>query len=375
MIYILLGLTAVMLTMMIIVIILLLNPRKNEGIIRDEFSAQRRDNLNQLQQNREELAGSIARFSASIDAKMETQSRLISSRLYEIEQRNEKSIEQIRKTVDENLDKTLSEHIGQSFKAVSDRLEQVNRGIGEMHSIAESVGDLKKVLSNVKNRGVWGELQLDRLLSQMLSTEQYEKNFAAKPGSGSSVEFAVKIPSGDNILYLPIDSKFPIESYTRLLDAYDNNPDMAEKYAKELEDAIKKSAKDISEKYINPPLTTDYALMFLPIEGLYCEAVRRDGMIEQLQQKYRVIISGPTTLTALLSSLQAAFRSAALEKKAAEVSVALSDIKSEFEKFESTLSDAQKNLQRTSSDLDKLIGARTRSIIKKLDSFERTESE
>ena len=373
--YILTGLFTVVLILLITVIILLLRPRKSDGLIRDEFSAQHRDNLNQLQQNREELAGSIARFSASIDAKMETQSRLISSRLFEIEQRNEKSIEQIRKTVDDKLDKTLSEHIGQSFKTVSDRLEQVNRGIGEMHSIAESVGDLKKVLSNVKNRGVWGELQLDRLLSQMLSAEQYEKNFAAKPGSGSSVEFAVKIPSGEDIIYLPIDSKFPIESYTRLLDAYDNNPELAEKYAKELEDAVKKSAKDISEKYINPPLTTDYALMFLPIEGLYCEVVRRDGIIEQLQQKYRVIISGPTTLTALLNSLQATFRSAALEKKAAEVSAAISDIKTEFEKFETTLSDAQKNLQKTSDDLDRLVGARTRSIIKKLDGFGRTESE
>ena len=371
MLYICITLAVLVLLLIFTLIFLLLRTDNKNLIAREEFLGQHRENLNEMRLGREELSASLSRFAAGLDAKLESQNRRIDMRLSDIEARNEKSIEEIRKTVDDNLNKTLGEHIGQSFKAVNDRLEQVNRGIGEMHGIAESIGDLKKVLSNVKNRGVWGELQLDRLLSQMLSAEQYEKNFSAKPGSGQSVEFAVKIPSGDDIIYLPIDSKFPVESYTRLQEAYDNNRDDAEKYAKELEDAVKKSAKEISEKYINPPLTTDYAVMFLPVEGLYCEVVKRDGLLEYIQQKYRIIISGPTTLTALLNSLQVAFRSAKLEKKAAEVYAVLAEIKTEFEKFESTLSDAQRHLNQTSGDLERLVGTRTRSIIKKLDGLHR----
>ena len=325
-----LGITVIVLAVLLIVFL----PKKQDDSLLRELGIQRRESAEQLQKNREELAGSIARLSQELEFRFQNQNRRIDAKLAEIETKNEKAINGVQKSVDENLHKSLEAHIGQSFKTVSDRLEQVYKGLGEMQTLANGVGDLKKVLSNVKNRGVWGELQLERLLSQMLSGEQYIKNAATKPGSGQIVEFAIKLPSasGETTL-LPIDSKFPIESYNRLIDACDSSPEQAESFAKELEDAVKKSAKDISEKYINPPFTTDYAIMFLPLEGLYCEVARRNGLIELLQQKYKIIISGPTTLTALLSSLQMGFRTVALEKRTTEVWATLSAVKSEFEKF------------------------------------------
>ena len=360
----------------IILLILLLIKKPQAG--RDDallsyLAQQNRDNLDQLQKNREELAGNISRLSQTLDAKLEMQNRKIDLRLSEIEEKNGKAIGKIQEAVDENLHKSLEEHIGQSFKTVSDRLEQVYKGLGEMQNLAVGVGDLKKVLSNVKNRGVWGELQLERLLSQMLSYEQYVKNAVTKPGSGQVVEFAVKLPSGnDKTVLLPIDSKFPVESYNRLLDATESSPEQAEIYGKELEDMIKKSAKEISEKYINPPLTTDYAIMFLPVEGLYCEVVRRDGLIELLQQKYKIIISGPTTLTALLNSLQIGFKAVALEKRTAQVWSTLVAAKSEFEKFSEVLTLTRKRLAQADEELEKLVGVRTRAIISRLDKLEQT---
>ncbi|MDP4118344.1 MAG: DNA recombination protein RmuC [Bacillota bacterium] len=363
-------------TVFLFIIVILLATRKPSGnseLIREEFATERRDNLEQFRQNREELAGSVSRLSASIEARLENQNRRLDLRLAEIEERNEKTLGQIRETVDEKLHKTLDERLGQSFKTVSDRLEQVSKGLGEMQNLAVGVGDLKKVLTNVKSRGVLGELQLERLLEQMLAPEQYEKNVATKPGSGQSVEFAVKLPVNGKIILLPIDSKFPVESYSRLLSAYENSTETVDTYAKELEDTLKKSAKDISEKYINPPLTTDYAIMFLPTEGLYCEAVRRDGLIETLQMKYHVMISGPTTLTAMLSSLQMGFRTVAIEKRASEVWITLSSVKKEFEKFADILSNTQRHISMVSDDVDKLIGVRTRSIIKKLNDVEEVD--
>ncbi len=346
---------------------------KNNDKLILELQNQRKDTLEQLQKNREELQNNIARFSDSVDKKLDMQNRKIEYRLGEIQEKNEKSIETVRKTVDENLHKSLEEHIGQSFKTVSERLEQVYKGLGEMQTLAAGVGDLKKVLSNVKNRGVWGELQLERLLSGILSPDQYIKNAAPKPGSGQVVEFAIKLPtSGTETVLLPIDSKFPIESYERLIDAYDNASPDIEVHAKELEDMIKKSAKDISEKYINPPITTDFAIMFLPVEGLYCEVVRRESLIELLQQKYRVIISGPTTLTALLNSLSMGFKTAALEKRTALVWSTLKSVKIEFDKFSEVLESSRKHIKKADEDLDKLVGVRTRSIIGKLDRLEET---
>ncbi len=363
----------VLAVILLVVILLTKSSGKTDDSLLKELSQQRRENAEQLQKNREELAGSISRLSQELELKIENQNRKMDLRLAEIQEKNEKAISGVQKSVDENLHKSLEEHIGQSFKTVSDRLEQVYKGLGEMQTLANGVGDLKKVLSNVKNRGVWGELQLERLLSQMLSPEQYIKNAATKPGSGQQVEFAIKLPSaqGETAL-LPIDSKFPIESYNRLLDAYESSPETIELCAKELEDAVKKSAKDISEKYINPPLTTDYALMFLPIEGLYCEVARRSGLIELLQQKYKIIISGPTTLTALLNSLQMGFRAVALEKRSAQVWSTLSAVKTEFEKFSEVIDSTRKHLSKADDDLEKLVGVRSRAIVSKLSRLEET---
>ena len=369
--YITLGIVIILL--LVLLIVMLFAKKSQQPDILKEITNQRRETSEQMQKNREELAGNISRLSQEMETRLETQNRRIERRIADLEERNEKAMAGIRQTVDENLHKSLEEHIGQSFKTVSERLEQVYKGLGEMQTLASGVGDLKKVLSNVKNRGVWGELQLERLLAQMLSYEQYEKNACTVPGSGKSVEFAVKLPSvTGEITLLPIDSKFPIESYSRLSDAYDNTPELVDKYAKELEDAVKKSARDIYEKYINPPITTDYAIMFLPVEGLYCEVVKCSGLVEHLQQKYKVIIAGPTTLTALLSSMQMGFRTVALEKRATEVWATLSAVKTEFEKFSEVVDDARKHIALVDKDLEKLVGTRSRAIVSKLSRLEES---
>lgn len=369
----LLCIALIFIILLLLIIMFVRKPEKEDETLINELARQRHENSEQMQKNREELAGSISRLSQELEMRMENQNRKIDLRLAEIQEKNEKAISGVQKSVDENLHKSLEEHIGQSFKTVSDRLEQVYKGLGEMQSLANGVGDLKKVLSNVKNRGVWGELQLERLLSQMLSNEQFVKNAVTKPGSGQLVEFAIKLPSSQGeYTLLPIDSKFPIESYNRLLDSYDNSPELIESCAKELEDSVKKSAKEISEKYINPPLTTDYAIMFLPIEGLYCEVARRNGLIELLQQKYKILISGPTTLTALLSSLQMGFRAVALEKRSTEVWSTLSAVKTEFEKFSDIIDSTRKHLNKADEELEKLVGVRSRAIVSKLGRLEET---
>lgn len=280
---------------------------------------------------------------------------------------NNKQLEQMRQTVDEKLQKTLEDRIGQSFKVVSERLEAVYKGLGEMQNLAAGVGDLKKVLSNVKTRGILGEVQLGAILEQILSPEQYEENVNVKGTGAERVEFAVKLPgSGDGRVWLPIDAKFPGDAYARLMDAYETG-DMAmiEEAGKNLETVIKKEARDIRDKYIQPPQTTDFAIMFLPFEGLYAEVLRR-GLLEILQRDYKVNIAGPTTMAALLNSLQMGFRTLAIQKHSSEVWNILGAVKTEFEKFGTVLASTRLKIERANDDLDKLIGTRTNMIMRQL---------
>ncbi|MEG1930856.1 MAG: DNA recombination protein RmuC [Anaerovorax sp.] len=282
--------------------------------------------------------------------------------------RNEEKLDQMRATVDEKLQKTLEERISQSFKLVSERLEQVHKGLGEMQNLAIGVGDLKKVLSNVKTRGILGEIQLGAILEEILAPQQYEENIATKKGSSDRVEFAIKLPGDEEgrTVYLPVDAKFPADSYSRLIEAYDGGD--AEKIAicvKELERSIKGFAKSIHDKYIDPPNTTDFGIMFLPFEGLYAEVVRR-GMVETLQRDYKISIAGPTTMAAILNSLQMGFKTLSIQKHSGEVWTVLGAVKTEFDKFGQVLSMTQQRINQANDELDKLIGTRTRKIQSKL---------
>ena len=307
------------------------------------------------------------RTSDMVDARLSDMNRRISDMALQ----NETSLEKMRETVDEKLQKTLDDRLTNSFSQVSDRLEQVYKGLGEMQTLAQGVGDLKKVLSNVKTRGTLGEVQLGAILREILSSEQYEENIATKPGSSDRVEFAVKLPGdGDRPVYLPIDSKFPGERYARLRDASESgSKELVDAAWKALEQVIKAEAKDISDKYIAPPYTTDFAVMFLPFEGLYSEVVNR-GMIEVLQRDYKVNIAGPATMAALLNSLQMGFRTLAIEKHSSQVWEILGAVKTEFANFSSVLDSTRKRLRQADEDLDKLVGARTRAIERKLRSVE-----
>lgn len=282
---------------------------------------------------------------------------------------NEKKLEEMRKTVDEKLNETLEKRLGESFKQVSDRLEAVHKGLGEMQTLAVSVGDLKKVMSNVKSRGVLGEYQLQNIIEDLLTNEQYEKNVKTKVGSGAVVEFAIKMPHGNNlekILWLPIDSKFPKEDYEALVDAYDKGDiDKIEEYRKAFINGIKKNAKDIREKYIDPPNTTEYGIMFLPYESLFGEVLRVPGLFEQLQKDYKITITGPTTLSALLNSLQMGFRTLAIEKRSSEVWDLLGAVKTEFGQFGDVLAKTKKKLIEATNVID-TSEVRTRSIERKL---------
>ncbi len=282
----------------------------------------------------------------------------------------DKRLEDMRVTVDEKLQKTLSERLGQSFEAVGNQLKAVQEGLGEMRNLAQDVGGLKKVLSNVKQRGGLGEVQLEILLEQILAPEQYEANAKTKQGSNDLVEFAIKLPGRDDNqsnVYLPIDAKFPKDAYEQLVDAYDSGDTAAiEASNKNLESVIKKMAKDIRDKYIDPPHTTDFAVMFLPFEGIYAEVIRRSNLLEQLQREFKVIVTGPTTLAAILNSLQMGFRTLALQKRSSEVWTILGAVKTEFEKFGGLLEKAQKNIQQANGTLDELIGTRTNALKRKL---------
>jgi len=289
------------------------------------------------------------------------------TRITALQEDNHKQLDQMRSTVDEKLQKTLEDRISQSFKLVSERLEQVYKGLGEMQTLAAGVGDLKKVLSNVKTRGILGEIQLGTILEQILSPEQYEENIVTKSSGAERVEFAIKLPGdGDGVVYLPIDAKFPADAYSNLVDAYDKgNADQIDEAVKTLERAIKKAAKDIHDKYIEPPATTDFGIMFLPFEGLYAEVVRR-GMVEVLQRDYKINIAGPTTMAALLNSLQMGFKTLAIQKHSSEVWNVLGAVKTEFDKFGDVLEATQQRINQANVELDKLIGTRTRSIQRKL---------
>ncbi len=303
----------------------------------------------------------------AINENLESIRKAMTTQLSGIREENNRQLEQMRQTVDEKLQKTLNDRITQSFQLVNERLEQVYAGLGEMKTLASGVGDLKKVLSNVKTRGVLGEVQLGAILEQILSPEQYEANVKTRPGSTHYVEYAVKLPGADEgTVWLPIDAKFPIDAYEQLLDAYDSGDADAVKAAGNvLEQRIRSFARDIRDKYVAPPHTTDFGIMFLPIEGLYAEVVRR-GLIEALQNDYHINIAGPTTMAALLNSLQMGFKTLAIQKRSGEVWKLLGAVKTEFDKFGSVVEAAQQRLEQANNELDKLVGVRTRQIQRKL---------
>lgn len=309
----------------------------------------------------------ISNFSVENEAKLEAIRKTVEARLTSIQNDNNKQLEKMRETVDEKLQKTLEDRIGQSFKLVSERLEQVYKSLGEMQTLASGVGDLKKVLSNVKTRGILGEIQLGSILEQILPPEQYATNVATKKGSTNVVEYAVILPGSDEgFVYLPIDAKFPVDAYSNLMDAYDSaDSARIQEAATTLERRIKSFAKDISDKYISPPETTDFAIMFLPTEGLYAEVLRRN-LAEILQRDYKVVIAGPTNMAALLNSLQMGFKTLAIQKRSGEVWNVLGAVKTEFTKFEDVLKMAQKRLEQANNELDQLVGTRTRVIQRKL---------
>lgn len=310
-------------------------------------------------------------FSLENEQKLENIRLSVEKRLNFIQEDNNKRLEEMRQVVDEKLQKTLDEKMTQSFNLVSQRLEQVYKGLGEMQNLASNVGDLKKVLSNVKTRGIVGEIQLGAILEEILSPEQYETNVETKKGSGKVVEFAIKLPGNDDsCVYLPIDSKFPGDTYAKLLDAYDTgNPELINDAVKALRNTIRSEAKDIHDKYISPPDTTDFAILFLPFEGLYAEAVNR-GLVEQLQHEFKVNLAGPSTMAALLNSLQMGFKTLAVQKRSSEVWKILGAVKTEFDTFEKVLKTAQDRINKANDELDKLVGVRTRQIKRKLKNVE-----
>lgn len=319
-----------------------------------------------LENIRKSVETSINTLKESTDVRLENVRGTIEKQLTTIQVENSKKLEEMRQTVDEKLQSTLNARITESFKTVSDSLEKVTKGLGEMQTLASGVGDLKKVLTNVKTKGILGEIQLANILQEILIPEQYEVNFPTKRGSNDRVEFAIKLPGDNNPVYLPIDSKFPLEDYSRILEAYDT-ADSKEvvKYQKELATKIKTFAKDIKSKYIDVPNTTEFAIMFLPVEGLYAEVVRL-GLVEELQREYKVNIAGPTTMGAMLNAIQMGFKSLAIQQRSSEVWDTLAAVKAEFDKFGEVLKSAQAKLYQANTELDKLVGTRTRQIQRRL---------
>ena len=333
--------------------------------LRDEFSRNREEGASIAKSQREELGRSLESVRGIVDL-----------RLKELQEDNARQIDKMRATVDEKLQGTLEKRLGESFKLVSDRLEQVHQGLGAMQQLASDVGGLQKVLANVKARGGWGEVQLGALLEQVLTPEQFARNVQTREDTAERVEYAIKLPGDENgaPVWLPIDAKFPTEDYHRLLAAQDRGDvDLVESAMKSLEAQLKKSAKDICAKYINPPRTTDFALMFLPTEGLYAEAIRRVGLVEQVQRDCRVVFAGPTTLAALLNSLQMGFRSLAIQKRSSEVWHRLAEVKTEFGKFGEALAAVKEKLDQASRHVDN-VAVRSRAITKKLRDVEELPS-
>lgn len=353
--------------------------------LREEMFANRKETAETAKETRLENAHAIKNFGDSVDRRIfslaETQNKnfgvfsdklgaviekndkrmeyirdAIEKRLETIQKDNSEKLEKMRETVDEKLHATLEKRLGESFKLVSERLELVHKGLGEMQTLASGVGDLKKVLHNVKTRGTWGEVQLGTLLDQVMTIEQYAKNVATKKGSNDRVEFAIKIPAKDEKLkniWLPIDAKFPLEDFQNLIDAEEKgNLELITTLGKALENRIKSEAKDIREKYLDPPYTTDFGILFLPIEGLYAEVLRRPGLVDLLQREYKVIVTGPTTIAAILNSLQMGFRTLAIEKRSSEVWTILGTIKKEFTAFGDILDKTHKKLQEASNTIE-----------------------
>ncbi|MEA5026566.1 hypothetical protein SDC9_89489 [bioreactor metagenome] len=315
-------------------------------------------------------------FESSNEQKLENMRQTIEQRLSYIQQDNNKKLDAMREVVDEKLQKTLDDKMTQSFQLVNERLEAVYKGLGEMQTLAVGVGDLKKVLSNVKARGIVGEIQLGAILEEILTSEQYSTNIATIPGSKNVVEYAIKLPGNDeNPVYLPIDSKFPADAYMHLQDAYESgNVELVQTAFNALSVRIRQEAKDIHDKYIEPPYTTDFGIMFLPFEGLYAEVVNR-GLVEILQREYHVNIAGPSTMAALLNSLQMGFRTLAIEKRSSEVWQILGAVKSEFDKFGDILSSTQLKIEQANKELDKLVGVRTRAIQRKLKNVDKLNAD
>ncbi len=354
---------------------------EREGRMRDDLKGLREETAAQGKDLRQEVADALKRTTDSLgqqlakltdsnEVRFETLRGVVEGRLKEIREDNTKQLEQMRQTVDEKLQGTLEKRLGESFKQVSERLEEVHRGLGEMQSLASGVGDLKKVLSNEKARGVWGEVQLGALLEQVLTPDQYVCNFATREGSNERVEFAIRMPGRDGAagdpVWLPIDAKFPQEDYIRIVDASERaDPEALELAARQLETRIKGCARDIHEKYLCPPRTTDFGVLFLPTEGLYAEVLRRPGLVELLQREYRVNVSGPTTLAALLNSLQMGFRTLAIQQRSSEVWALLGSVKNEFGKFGTVLDAVKEKLQQATRKIDDAF-VRTRQIERKL---------
>lgn len=371
---------------------------KNEKSIRDEFQRNRKENNETARANRDELTRALRSFEEKFAENIRNLNELIRQQFGDfnkqqidnnrqatehireiektiekylklIQEDNTRQLNEMRKTVDEKLQTTLEKRLGESFKQVSERLEQVHKGLGEMQTIASGVGDLKKVLSNVKTRGVLGEFQLGNILEQILTPDQYSKNVSTKKGSQAHVEFAIRLPgkNTDEEVWMPVDSKFPIESYETLLEAYDQgNPEKIEAAQKLLIRAVEGFARDISDKYLDPPHTTDFGIMFLPVESLYAEVLRHPGLFENLQRTYKITVTGPTTLSALLNSLQMGFRTLAVQKRSSEVWKVLGAVKSEFGKFSEHLGKVQKQLHTASGSLEALRSTRTNQIERKL---------
>lgn len=411
----------------VIYLIVSKNNRKNSNVlnekvtesIRGEFSLNREEFSKSLKDNRQELTLGLERLTEKMEQKLvsiietlkvtEKESRVelklnlkefqdsfsknvkefnelqrlkfdqMNLRQEELVKMTESRLEKMRETVDEKLHKTLEERLGKSFEIVTNQLLEVQKGLGEMQNLASGVGDLKKVLSNVKTRGILGEIQLGNILEQILSPEQYDSNVKTKKGSDAHVEFAIKLPgkgANDSSVYLPIDAKFPQEDYARLQTAYDIGDTVAiEASVKSLVQSVKRFAKEISSKYIDPPHTTDFGIMFLPIEGLFAEVVRQPNLITELQRDYKIVITGPTTLAAMLNSLQMGFKTLAIQKRSSEVWNVLSSVKKEFTTFGGVLEKAQKKLNEANKEIETLVTTRSRMMLSKLRNVEQLEGD
>ena len=345
--------------------------RRPRGLSGEDLEKVRQDLLAEIRQTRQELSGSVAAglqaSNVQTEQKLESIRTTMEVRLNAMQAVTDRRLGEMRQTVDEKLQKTLEDRLQKSFGLVSQQLELVYKGLGEMRVLAAGVGDLKKVLSNVKTRGILGEVQLGAILEQLLAPGQYAENVATVPGSAERVEFAVRLPGdGDSPVWLPIDAKFPQDAYAALLAAYDTADKAAvELAAKELDKRVRAFGKDIHDKYLAPGHTTDFGVMFLPVEGLYAEVVRR-GTAERLQREYKIVVAGPTTMAALLNSLQMGFKTLAIQKRSGEVWKVLGSVKAEFDTFGQALAQAQNRLNQASSELENLVGVRTRQIQRKL---------